>query len=382
MKAHRLVALFAGRVPHAIGLVPGGVAQTPDKAAVASARTILAEIGEFVNFAYVPDVIALAKSLPGYADLGRFGDFLAYGEFPDGPETADLYFPRGIVSEGKRVAFDQTRITEQVLHSRYSSATNLHPSQGQTEPSVDKAGAYTWIKAPRYGGKPMEVGPLARMMVGYTAGSVDIRREVDALLAATGLTLAKLQSAIGRHAARAVESRLLCKKISGWLDEIEEGGRPRQECAVPESGEGAGLGEAPRGALGHWISVKNGKIARYQCIVPTTWNASPRDDNGVAGPMEQALAGTPVVDKNAHGGREGGEDIRPMPCMRHSLRKGGRGNSEVQGMLGACMLMRCRNCTRGKPGAVLAVFLPSVPPSSGFRSTFTKATPTMPGTTG
>jgi|WetSurMetagenome_2_1015567.scaffolds.fasta_scaffold01084_8 Ni,Fe-hydrogenase I large subunit len=297
MKAHRMVALFAGRVPHAVGLMTGGVAKTPDKAALASARTLLAEISEFVNFAYVPDVIALARALPGYTEVGRFVDFLAYGEFPEGTGINDLYFPRGIVSDGKRVSFDPAKITEQVLHSRYSSPSNLHPSQGETEPSPDKQGAYTWIKAPRYGGKPMEVGPLARMMVGYAAGSVDIRREVDALCTAVGITVPKLQSAVGRHAARAIESKLLCKKISQWLDEVEDGAKPRQECGVPDSGEGAGLGEAPRGALGHWISVKNGKIARYQCVVPTTWNASPRDDNGVAGPMEQALAGTPVTDE-------------------------------------------------------------------------------------
>jgi Ni,Fe-hydrogenase I large subunit len=324
MKAHRMVALFAGRVPHATGLVAGGVAKTPDKAALASARSILAEISEFVNFAYVPDVVALAKSLPGYAELGRFGEFLAYGEFPDGPETADLYFPRGIVSEGKRVAFDQAKITEQVLHSRYSSPSNLHPSQGQTEPSVDKQGAYSWIKAPRYNGKPMEVGPLARMMVGYVSGSADIRREVDALLAATGLTLAKLPSAIGRHAARAIESKLLCKKIAVWLDQVEEGARPRQECTIPENGEGVGLGEAARGALGHWISVKNGKIARYQCIVPTTWNASPRDDNGISGPMEQALAGTPVTDEKNP--MEAARIVRTFdPCLAcaiHSVKAG------------------------------------------------------------
>jgi ferredoxin hydrogenase large subunit/hydrogenase large subunit len=297
MKAHRMVALFAGRVPHAIGLVAGGMAKTPDKATVERAGTILSEISNFVNTAYTPDVVALAKTLPAYAEIGKFGDFLAYGEFPDGPEPGDLYFPRGIVSAGKRQAFDPSKITEQVLHSRYSSPSNLHPSQGQTEPQPDKQGAYTWIKAPRYGGKPMEVGPLARIMVGYSAGNPDIKKEVDTFTAAAGLTLAQLQSAIGRHAARAIESKLLCRKIAGWLEQVDVGQKPRTECAIPETGEGVGLGEAARGALGHWISVKNGKIDRYQCIVPTTWNASPCDDSGIPGPMEQALAGVPVSDE-------------------------------------------------------------------------------------
>ncbi|HUI93854.1 MAG TPA: nickel-dependent hydrogenase large subunit [Chitinivibrionales bacterium] len=296
MKAHRLVAIFAGRIPHAIGLVPGGITKVPDKAALAEAGRILAEISDFVNNAYVPDVVAVARTFPQYCDAGRFGDFLAYGEFPDGNEIADLYFPRGIVSAGKKEAFDAAKITEQVLYSRYSSPSNLHPSQGQTVSQPEKTGAYTWLKAPRYLGRPMEVGPLARVMVAYLSGHADIKREVDGLASALGIGLPQLQSAIGRHAARAIEAKLLCKKIPGWIDQLDAGDKPRSECAIPESGEGAGLGEAARGALGHWISVKNGTIARYQCVVPTTWNASPRDDNGTPGPMEQALVGAPVLD--------------------------------------------------------------------------------------
>ena len=324
MKAHRLVATFVGRVPHAIGLVAGGVAKTPDRAALEAAQKILAEICDFVNTAYVPDVIALAKTLPGYTDIGRFGDFLAYGEFPDGPEVNEPYFPRGIVTGGKKAAFDPSKITEQVLHARFSSASNLHPSQGQTEPQPNKQGAYTWIKAPRYNGKPMEVGPLARIMVGYLSGNADIKKEVDTLASVLGITLAQLQSAIGRHAARAIEAKLLCKKIPQWLDGIDVGEKPRMECEIPDAGEGVGLAEAPRGALGHWISVKNGKIDRYQCIVPTTWNASPRDDNGTPGPMEQALVGAPV--SNEKNPMEAARIVRTFdPCLAcaiHSVKAG------------------------------------------------------------
>jgi Ni,Fe-hydrogenase I large subunit len=296
MKAHRLVALFVGRIPHAIGLVPGGVTKTPDKETIAEAGHILREISDFVTTAYLPDVTALAKVLANYCEWGRFDDFLAYGEFPEGPEIRDLYFPRGIVSGGKKVQFDPSKITEQVLYARYGSPSGLHPSQGRTEPKVDKTDAYSWIKAPRYDGKPMEVGPLARLMVGYASGNTDIKQEIDGLTARLGLTVSQLQSSIGRHAARAIESKLLCKKAFAWLDEIDIGDPPRLDCRIPDSGEGAGLGEAARGALGHWISIKNGKIERYQCVVPTTWNASPRDDGGIPGPMEQALVGVPVSD--------------------------------------------------------------------------------------
>jgi Ni,Fe-hydrogenase I large subunit len=324
MKAHRMVAIFAGRVPHAIGLVPGGVTGMPDKAALADAEKILAEITEFVNTAYVPDVVAVAKTFPGYCDAGRFGDFLAYGEFPDGPEISDLYFQRGIVSGGKKAEFDPARITEQVMYSRYSSPSNLHPSQGQTEAQPGKADAYSWMKAPRYNGKPMEVGPLARVMVGYLSGSADIKREVDALAATVGITIPQLQSAIGRHAARAIEAKLLCKKMPGWIGELDAKEKPRTECEIPHSGEGAGMGEAARGALGHWISVKNGVIARYQAIVPTTWNASPRDDSGTPGPMEQALAGAPVADpKNPIDAARIVRTFDPcIACAVHSIRAG------------------------------------------------------------
>jgi Ni,Fe-hydrogenase I large subunit len=324
MKAHRLVATFAGRVPHAIGLVAGGVAKTPDTASLQAAGKILAEISDFVNTAYVPDVVELAKMLPGYTAVGRFREFLAYGEFPDGPEANEPYFPRGIVTAGKRASLDPAKITEQVLNARYSSASNLHPSQGKTQPQPDKQGAYTWVKAPRYNGRPMEVGPLARVMVGYVSGNADIKKEVDALASALGITIGQLQSAIGRHAARAIEAKLLCTKIPQWLESIDTGEKPRSECEIPDTGEGVGLAEAPRGALGHWISVKNGKINRYQCIVPTTWNASPRDDNGTPGPMEQALVGASVT--NEKNPMEPARIVRTFdPCLAcaiHSVKAG------------------------------------------------------------
>jgi Ni,Fe-hydrogenase I large subunit len=161
-------------------------------------------------------------------------------------------------------------------------------------------------------------------MVGYFSGNADIKKEVDGLASALGITLPQLQSAIGRHAARAIEAKLLCKKIPQWLDAVDVGEKPRMECEIPDTGAGAGLAEAPRGALGHWISVKNGKIDRYQCIVPTTWNASPRDDNGTAGPMEQALAGTPVADEKNP--MEAARIVRTFdPCLAcaiHSVKAG------------------------------------------------------------
>jgi Ni,Fe-hydrogenase I large subunit len=297
MKAHKLVAIFVGRVPHAIGLVAGGVAGLPDKQAIAMAEKILWEISDFINNSYIPDVIAVAKNYLDYLNIGHFSDFLAYGEFPQQNDGTQPYFMRGIVSNGKKSELDLSKITEQVRFSRYSSESNLHPSLGKTVADEKKENAYSWIKAPRYNGKPMEVGPLARVVINYLGGHTEIKREVDSLLSNLGISFTQFQSSLGRHASRAIEAKLLCKKISEWISLLDYNQMPRNVCEIPQSGNGAGVGEAPRGALGHWISIKNHVIENYQAVVPTTWNASPKDDSGIGGPMEQALLNISIKDE-------------------------------------------------------------------------------------
>lgn len=314
MKAHRLTALLAGRVPHAIGLVPGGLTGVPDAAGIDEAKRLLEEIETFVNTAYYPDIVVLAKTIGDGGAVGRFDDFMSYGEFPENTGGTGRYFPRGIVTGKTAATVNEKNITEQVAHSRYSSPSDMHPSRGETEAQVEKSSAYSWLKAPRYSGKPLEVGPLARIIVGYMAGHTDIVREVGALTAELNVGLTHLTTAVGRHAARMIECRLLCTRAKSWLGQLSSGDMPRVECAIPDSGDGVGMGEAPRGALGHWISIREGKIGRYQCVVPTTWNASPRDDNGTPGPIEQALVGTPIRD--AHNPIEAARIIRSFdPCI-------------------------------------------------------------------
>ncbi len=165
---------------------------------------------------------------------------------------------------------------------------------------------YSWLKAPRYAGKPMQVGPLARMLVAYASGQPRVKELTDSVLARLEVGPSALFSTLGRTAARAIETQYLVEQMEGWLDELRDnmaGGDLRNadtsrwsRSSWPKEAQGWGFHEAPRGALGHWIRIKNGKIVNYQAVVPTTWNASPRDAQGQRGPYEAALIGTPVAD--------------------------------------------------------------------------------------
>ena len=166
-------------------------------------------------------------------------------------------------------------ILEQTAYSWYTDSA-VNPSKGVTQPAPDKTGAYSWVKAPRYSGAPYETGPLARMwMDGSYRNGISV---------------------MDRHQARAQEASKIAHALSGWLDEIVIGAPVFVALTVPASGSGVGLVEAPRGALGHWLAVKQGKLSVYQVLTPTCWNCSPRDASGVAGPLEKALEGTPVSD--------------------------------------------------------------------------------------
>ena len=140
------------------------------------------------------------------------------------------------------------------------------------------------------------MGPLARVLVGYASGQPTIKADVDAVLSQTGLAPEKCSSVLGRHLARALETRWVCDAMAGWLEELAPGEPAAVEFEIPDEAQGMGLTGAPRGALGHWLQIKDKKIDRYQMVVPTTWNGSPRDAEGTPGPIEQALIGAPVRD--------------------------------------------------------------------------------------
>ncbi|MBN1495703.1 MAG: nickel-dependent hydrogenase large subunit [Spirochaetes bacterium] len=298
MRAHKMVAAIGGRAPHAIGLVPGGVTQVPTRAMIREYKKHIGDLEDFVNDVYMNHVIAVANTFKDYFKIGAYMNFLSYGLFEQDADEKNFFLQRGTAYGTKLEGFDPAKVREQVRYARYSSGSNLHPYDGQTEPQPGKAGAYTWLKAPRYEGAPMEVGPLARVVISYLSGNAAVRKEVDALLKVFNADISAVFSTLGRHAARAIECKLILAEMPKWLDELEVNGKPRSTFEIPESGEGMGLSEAPRGALGHWIVMKDRKIDNYQAVVPTTWFCGPRDDNGVKGPVEQALIGTPIADPN------------------------------------------------------------------------------------
>jgi hydrogenase large subunit len=299
-KAHEMLAIFGGKMPHNVGVTPGGVAQVPSVERMVSFLWRLNEIREFIDGTYIPDVLSVAMSYPDYFEIGAgCWKLLAYGAFKERGGEKRL-FARGIVSfDLKLEDVDPAEISEDVKYSWYDdSCGGRHPNEGKTLPEWGKEGAYSWLKSPRYKGEVHEVGPLARVLVNYVKGNLRTREVVDSALAELGIEPKALFSVIGRHIARALDCKLVADAMAEWVPKLKPGEPACVELALPEEGKGMGLIEAPRGALGHWVEIKGGKIANYQCVVPTTWNASPRDSKGKPGPIEQAIEGTSIKDKS------------------------------------------------------------------------------------
>jgi hydrogenase large subunit len=279
-KAHQMGALFGAKLPCSPTFVPGGCTEAVNSGKIAAFNTLLSEIRSFIDTVYIPDIQAMAALFPQYLQIGSgCGNLLAFGVFDLDAAGTNKLLARGRYTDGSIQSVNVSAITEDVSHSWYTSPSGLNPASGQTEPDADKAGAYSWIKSPRYNGKVHEVGPLARMWV-----NGDYRNGI---------------SVIDRLAARAWETKKVADAMSGWLNnDLISGGPGFSYKKTPASASGIGLTEAPRGALGHWVTLSNSKISRYQVITPTAWNASPMDDQGQNGPIEQALLTTPVADIN------------------------------------------------------------------------------------
>lgn len=297
--AHKLGAVFAGKLPHATTLVPGGVTEKVTAKRLATCRSVIRKLQSFIDHAYLQDVVEVASAFPGYFSTGRgCGNFLTYGVFPESDEMTRTFLPSGVLLADELTIPDPSKITEDVKYSRFSSPSGLRPDRGQTRPAPDKAEAYSWIKAPRYDKTVVEVGPLARMMVAYRKGEPGVvKAALDTLLKRLGREPNDLISVLGRHAARAVECKILADRTAEWIEQLVPEGQTFNDFDIPARAQGMGLTEAPRGALGHWLSIDDYKISNYQCVVPTTWNCSPRDDTGVPGAVEQALIGTPISDE-------------------------------------------------------------------------------------
>ncbi len=297
--AHKMGALFSGKMPHAASLFPGGVTETVTAVKIAHYQGLLNQLRTFIKTCYVPDVLAVASAFPQYFDLGKgCANFLSYGVFPEPGNSTQKALLAGVLLGGKLEELAPDAISEDVGYSLFSSPSNCPPAAGQTTPAPDKAGAYSWLKAPRYRGQVVEVGPLARLLITYQKGKTgNVRTAVDGALKTLGRQPGDLLSVMGRHAARAIECDLVADRCLEWVQRLVPDQPSSIPFRIPDSGQGFGLTEAARGALGHWIEIRDRKIARYQCVVPTTWNCSPRDDRGTPGAVEQALLGTPVADE-------------------------------------------------------------------------------------
>ncbi len=302
LKAHELCAIWAGKMPHAASIVPGGVSIIPRLDNITTSLWRLKELTDFIDGVYLPDVITISEIYRDYFQIGvGCKDLLSYGLFdldaePDVTKRK-RFFPMGRMANGKVGSVEPKKITEDVKSSWFDSPSHLYPGNGDTLPNPAKTGAYSWLKSPRYDNQVYEVGPLARIAMAYeTKSNPKIVQLVDDTLSKLQLRPEALYSVMGRHLARAIECKVVADELSSMILQVKLDEPVCTDHKIPESAEGMGLWCAARGALGHWVSIKGGKIARYQAVVPTTWNASPKDDKGQPGPMEQAMIGTIVED--------------------------------------------------------------------------------------
>ena len=331
----RIHSVLGGKNPHPQTFLVGGMTTSmdpnepyavinPDQ--ITFLRDLVKGARKFVEQVYIPDVLAIAPLYKDWFSRGEgLGNFLCYGDYSTGNQNdpSTFLFPRGAVfgrDLTKVHPVDPEKITESVNHSWYEysngDTNGKHPYQGETNPKytgpkppydhLDVEKKYSWLKTPRYDGKPMEVGPLARMVVGYAAGQKDIREAVDGVLKKLNAPPTVLFSTLGRIAARALESQLMARRLETWVEELDSNlahGKVTifnpirwDPSTWPSSATGYGWHEAPRGSLGHWVDISGRSIKNYQAVVPTTWNAGPRDAQGQRGAYEASLLNTPIAD--------------------------------------------------------------------------------------
>jgi len=329
-KANQVVAILGGKTPNIQNLAVGGVANainldddsTLNMKKLYAVRDLLAEVSDFVHQVYLPDVMAVGSMYPEWLSYGAgVTNYLAVPDLPLDAEASRFDLPGGTILDGKLgtyapiVSWNDDRfrgqVAESIAHAWYDGQWTRHPWEEETSPKLgewEDEGKYSWIKAPRFDGHPMQVGPLAQVLMGYASGHPAIKKHVDEALATVsklaGATLspAVLHSTLGRHLARAIRAAYLADlSLDHWqllATNIGRGDSTIFNAPVFPRGEqrGFGMHEAPRGTLSHWVVIRDGKIANYQAVVPSTWNAGPRDDKGQPGPYEASLLGNPVAD--------------------------------------------------------------------------------------
>ena len=317
--ASEINSILAGKMPHIMTMVPGGTMFVPTEQKLDDLKGLIDKVYNWCQATLLPDTLALAAFYPEAMTFGQgVGRFGAWGVF-EGPQWpyADYteqmnnrYMPAGILDPDGNGGFtlsdvDESKITEYVGHSWYEGDADLPPFEQGVHPKYTEYNVedrYSWSKGPRYDGKPLEVGALARILVAYHRGVPFIKENVDAVLAALGApgNLGAALNTLGRVGLRQVETLYVAELMKEWFNELCEAIKGGDSTYFTEptnrTGEGTGFWEAPRGALYHSEKVKNGKIEAYQIIIPSTWNISPMDPDGNHGPMEQALIGCPVAN--------------------------------------------------------------------------------------
>ncbi len=320
----QIIAILGAKDPHPQTCVVGGISSIADIINPQRMDDILFRIGkitDFVNNAYIPDLLTAAEFYKEEAVQGIGGglkNYLSYGAFPmtDDENPDDYFLMRGVIFDrdfSKVHNLNEKNITEFVTHSWYKypdEKAGLNPSAGITDPdytglnkdgSLKEDGKYSWIKSPRYENKAMEVGPLARTLVAYAKGNQTIKSLVDYVLKTSGLPVTALFSTLGRTAARGIEAKYVADALETWtLELIKNAAVDRSSWTKYDMPSkeimGIGLDEAPRGSLGHWVRIKNKRITHYQIVVPTTWNASPRDGFNNPGAYEASLVGVKLAN--------------------------------------------------------------------------------------
>jgi hydrogenase large subunit len=331
--ANKIVSILGSKTPHIQNLAVGGVSNpiNPESQSTLTLERLYAiksfidQLGEFVNQALLPDVAAVGAL---YADWTAYGagvtNYLCVPDMPLDTKGNVCELPGGYIPGGDLGAFRRmdcqlddgfrNGVKEAVKHSWYEYQGGdgaRHPWEGQTNPhytDFQDEGKYSWIKAPTFEGARAQVGPLANVLALYLSGHESTKRHLERVLAIAGsvhgspIPLTALHSTIGRIAARAVRCAVLLDTLQNqWqllMDNIARGDFDTFNRPVFPKGEvrGFGVHEAPRGVLSHWAIVENGKIRSYQAVVPSTWNAGPRADDGAMGPYEASLVGNPVAD--------------------------------------------------------------------------------------
>ena len=327
---------LVGGVPCAINVDGTGAVGAINMERLNEVNSIIDRSIEFVEKVYLPDLAAIASFYKDWLHGGGLSgkSVMSYGDIPEHANdysAKNLLLPRGVILNGNLAEVlpidhaDPEQIQEFVTHSWYKypdETKGLHPWDGVTEPNyklgpaakgtptnieeLDENAKYSWIKSPRWRGNAVEVGPLARYIIGYAQGNPEFKEPTDRLLKTLDVPVTALFSTLGRTAARALECQWAANKLKHFQDKliatIKAGDSSTANVdkwkpeAWPKDAKGYGFTEAPRGALAHWIKVKDGKIDNYQCVVPTTWNGSPRDPKGNIGAFEAALMDTPLAD--------------------------------------------------------------------------------------